>query len=86
MNITLAVDEKIANDARAAAQAMGKSLNQVVREHLEALAGVERTKLELEEFRQSSGTGNSRGWKFERDEIYAERTSMPETTQGKTGV
>ncbi len=86
MNITLAVDEKIANDARAAAQSMGKSLNQVVREHLESLAGVERIKLEMEELRLTAGTGDSRGWKFDRDEIYAERTGMSGTTQSRSGM
>jgi len=42
MNITLSVDEKIAERARATAQAMGKSLNQMVREYLEQLAGREK--------------------------------------------
>ena len=37
MNITLAVDEKLAERARVAAQAMGKSLNQAVRDYLDAL-------------------------------------------------
>ena len=40
MNITLSVDEKVAQRAREAAQKMGKSLNQVVRDYLEQLAGV----------------------------------------------
>ena len=83
MNITLAVDEKIAIDARAAAQSMGKSLNQVVREYLEALAGVERIKLEMAELRGTAGTGDSRGWKFDRDEIHAERTGMSGITQSR---
>ncbi len=39
MNITLAVDEKLAERARNAAQAMGKSLNQAERDYLEQLAG-----------------------------------------------
>jgi len=76
MNITLAIDEKTATDARAAAKAMGKSLNQVVREHLETLAGAERVRNEVEELRLTSGTGDSRGWKFDRDEIYSERTGL----------
>ena len=73
MNITLAIDEKVAREARAAAQSMGKSLNQVVREHLEALAGTERAKLEVEELQKTSGTGNSKGWKFDRTEVYEDR-------------
>ena len=41
MNITLAIDERVAERARRAAQAMGKSLNQAVRDYLEQLAGAE---------------------------------------------
>ena len=37
MNITLSVDEKTAERARKVAQAMGKSLNQLVREYMERL-------------------------------------------------
>lgn len=73
MNITFAIDERVARDARAAAQAMGKSLNQVVRDHLEALAGTERVKLEIEELQNTAGTGNSRGWQFNRNEVYEDR-------------
>ena len=71
MNITLAVDEKLADRARQAAQAMGKSLNQVVREYLEQLAGQEQLDAELEAFKQSTANtpGRLGGWKFNRDEI-----------------
>ncbi len=34
MNITLSIDERIAEEARKAAGAMGKSLNQAVRDYL----------------------------------------------------
>lgn len=39
MNITLSVDEQVAQRAREAAQMIRKSLNQVVRDYLEQLAG-----------------------------------------------
>ncbi len=39
MNITLSIDETVAQRAREAAQKMGKSLNQAVRDYLEQLAG-----------------------------------------------
>ena len=39
MNITLSVDEQVAQRARKAAQNMGKSLNQAVRDYLEQLGG-----------------------------------------------
>ena len=73
MNITLAIDERIAREARAAARSMGKSLNQVVREHLETLAGAERAKLEIQELRDTSGTGDSRGHRFDRNAAYEDR-------------
>lgn len=40
MNITLSVDERIAEQARAAAATMGKSLNQAVRDYLERKRGL----------------------------------------------
>jgi len=82
MNITFAIDEKVARDARAAAQAMGKSLNQVVGDHLEALAGTERVKLEIEEMQNTAGTGNSQGRQCYRDEIYEDRLNKQQFLQG----
>jgi antitoxin component of RelBE/YafQ-DinJ toxin-antitoxin module len=73
MNITLSVDEKVAERARATAQTMGKSLNQVVREYLEQLAGLASLDAELDELRRTSAQGNSGGKKFDREELYAER-------------
>ena len=40
MNITLSIDEQVADSARKAAQSMGKSLNQAVRDYLEQLVWV----------------------------------------------
>lgn len=75
MNLTLAVDDKIVERARMTAAASGKSLNQVVREFLEQLAGVPALDSEVAELRQLAmkGRGSEPGWRFERDEIYAER-------------
>lgn len=69
-NITLSVDERVVREARQAAQAMGKSLNQLVREYLEQLAGKRDIDRDIEEFRRLSGQGDSRGWVFNRDEIH----------------
>jgi hypothetical protein len=70
MNITLAVDEQTARLAREAAEKMGKSLNQAVRDYLEQLAGSARAELAHQEFvalcKRSGGRLN--GWKFNRDE------------------
>ena len=52
MNITLSVDERIAEAAREAARKMGKSLNQAVRDYLEQLAGQERLDAEWQAWEQ----------------------------------
>lgn len=71
MNLTLSVDEQVAEQARRAAQAMGKSLNQAVRDYLEQLAG--RAQLEAEVAAYLESTAHARGrlrrWKFDRDEL-----------------
>ena len=41
-NLTLSVDEKTIDRAREAATAMGTSLNQLVRDHIERLAGADQ--------------------------------------------
>ena len=70
MNITLSVDERIAEEARKAAAAMGKSLNQAVRDYLEQLAGASQLAAELQAFEASAlGTpGRLQGWEFDREE------------------
>jgi hypothetical protein len=74
VNITLSADEKIIERARKAAQAMGKSLNQAVRDYLEQLAaGEEGLDAELEALRSMAGRGNSGGERIRRDELYVER-------------
>ncbi len=73
MNITLSVDEEVVRRARKRADALGKSLNQVIREDLERLAGVADAEAMIEEFTRLSGRGDSRGWRFNRDELH-ERT------------
>ncbi len=72
MNITLSVDERIVEQARKAAQAMGKSLNQAVRDYLEQLAGRAQIEAEIEAFRASAANspGRRNGWKFNRDELH----------------
>lgn len=72
VNLTLAVDERIVARARKRAEAMGKSLNQLVREYLERLGGGDDGERDVEELRQLSvaGKGRSRGWRFDRDELH----------------
>ena len=70
MNITLSVDEQVAQRAREAAQKMGKSLNQVVRDYLEQLAGGARRGQQWLQFEERCLNSKARleGWQFNRDE------------------
>jgi len=72
MNITLSVDEQTLKRARQAARAMGKSLNELVREYLRSIARPASAEQDIEELRslsQAAG-GRSRGWKFNREELH----------------
>jgi hypothetical protein len=75
MNLTLSIEEKLVAKARRRAEAMGKSLNQMIRDYLKTVAGDDDddAKRDIAEFRRLSGKGNPRGWKFNRDELH-ERT------------
>jgi len=72
MNLTLSIDEQLVKDARQTAEAMGKSLNQLIREYLEQLTARDRPEDDAEELRRLSqeGAGRSRGWTFNRDELH----------------
>jgi hypothetical protein len=70
MNVTLSIDEQIVARARKRADALGKSLNQLIRDYLQKLAGGDEPERSIEEFRSLSGRGHSRGWRFDRNEIH----------------
>lgn len=70
MNVTLSVDDHLVARARKKAEALGKSLNQLIRDYLERLAGSDDPERSIEEFERLSGRGDSRGWRFDRDEIH----------------
>jgi Family of unknown function (DUF6364) len=71
VNITLSVDEQTVSKARRVAQSMHKSLNQLIREYLEQLAGQDQVERDIAEFRRLSGLGRPDAeWRFNRDEIY----------------
>ena len=59
MNITLSIDEQIAERAREKLRAMGKSLNQEIRDHLQHVAGDDDLERDLEYLERTSGLGNS---------------------------
>lgn len=70
MNVTLSLDDQLVVRARQKAEALGKSLNQMIRDYLQTVAGGSDIERSIEEFRTLSGRGHSRGWKFSRDEIH----------------
>ena len=70
MNITLSVDEHVVARAREKAESLGKSLNQLIRDYLQKLAGGDDPERSIEEFNRLSEHGDSRGWKFNRDELH----------------
>jgi len=72
MNITLSADEAVIKQARKRAEAMGKSLNQLVREYLQQLAGGSDVEDDIKALRRLSkeGRGRSGGWRFDREEIH----------------
>jgi replicative DNA helicase len=72
MNLTLSIDERLVKEARRAARAMGKSLNQMVRDYLEQLTARNGPQRDIEEIRKlsSEGKGRSRGWRFNRSDLH----------------
>jgi hypothetical protein len=78
MNLTLSIDERLVKEARQVASAMGKSLNQLVREYLEDLTALHDAQGDIEELQQltAAGQGHSRGWRFDREEVH-ERAELP---------
>ena len=70
LNVTLSIDEQTVARARKKAAALGKSLNQLIRDYLQTLAGGDDPHKSMDEFKSLSGQGNSQGWHFNRDEIH----------------
>ncbi len=70
MNITLSIDEATVIEARKVAQAMGKSLNQLIRDDLQRLTRKQQINNDLKELRSLDGQGHSQGWKFNREELH----------------
>lgn len=75
MNVTLSVDEQVLARARERLRALGKTVNQEIRDHLQHVAGDDQAQLEqdLEFLDRTAGLGDSNGWKFNRDELYERR-------------
>ncbi len=73
MDITVSVDEEVLQGASKTAEEMGTSVDQMLRKYLERLARRGDPKADAEEFRRLSmmSNGDSGGWKFNREELYA---------------
>lgn len=71
MNVTLSIDERTLARARQLAQQRGTSLNRMIRDYLEALTASDPAQAadELERL-WNEEEGDSRGWKWNREEIY----------------
>jgi hypothetical protein len=75
MNVTLSIDSEVLRKVRLRAEAMGTNVNQFVREYLEQLAGEFDPAADAAEFERLSrlSQGNSRGSKFNREELHERR-------------
>jgi hypothetical protein len=78
VNITLSIDEQLVERAREKLRAVGKTINQEIREHLQHIVGEnEELERDLEEFVRLSGRGDSGDWKWNREDAYEERLRWP---------
>lgn len=78
-NITLAVDAKTVEKAREVARQQGTSLNALIRDYIEQLAG-HRSGAEISRQLDSlwaQSSGHSRGTRFRREDLYEERLGRP---------
>jgi hypothetical protein len=78
MNITLSIDEQLVERAREKLKARGKSINQEIREHLEHLVGGDdQLQQDIEFLKATAGLGDSKGWKWNREDAYEDRLRWP---------
>ncbi len=72
MDLTLAVDEQVLARARGRAAALGKGLDQLLREYVEQLGAQDDREAWIAEFRRLSlsSTGDSRGHRWTREELH----------------
>jgi hypothetical protein len=72
MNLTLSIDDRLVKRARKRADAMGKSLNELVRDYLRAVTdegAADDFERELKDLSARAG-GDRGGWRFSRDELH----------------
>jgi hypothetical protein len=75
MNITLSISDQTIREARRRAEALGTSVNQLVRDYLEQFAGKTDPSADAAEFERLSraSASHSAGWKFNREELHERR-------------
>ena len=75
VNVTLSIDDETVLEARRRADAMGTSVNQLVREYLAVFAGKTDPNADATEFERLSraAQGHARGWVFNREELHERR-------------
>lgn len=75
VNVTLSIDDEVIRRARSRAEALGTSVNQLIRDYLEQLTGKTDPNEDAAEFERLSrlAQGNSGGWRFNREEIHERR-------------
>jgi len=75
MNVTISIEDELAARARMVAQREGTTLNDIIRRHLETVAGRRSGTAVAEELRRlwASHPGRSGGRKISRDEAYEGR-------------
>lgn len=71
----LSIDDEVMQRARRRAEVLGTSVNQLVREYLEQLAGKTDPNEDAAEFERLSllAQGDSRGSKFDREQLHERR-------------
>ena len=73
MNLGLSRVEQLVLRARAKAKALGKSLDRLVSDFLNAVAHGDEAEQSIEEFEGLSRKGDSQGWSFNREDIHERR-------------
>ncbi len=77
MNITLSLDDELLARARKKAEALGKSLDDLVSDCLKAaLDAHDEAERSIAEFQRLSGQGDSQGARFSREEIHSRRGEL----------
>ncbi len=72
MNVTLSIDPETVRKARDLARRRGTSLNQMIRDYLDHLTSDRSREAKLEELNRlwDEASGDSRGWKWNREELH----------------